>query len=135
MDVGEIMGKTDFVVEFDKPEFIVKLSEYVLQVDLKEGSKKKLEDILEQNPVLGNELGFIFSAIVPLDVWLKDIEAVKVDREGRTKLVIPHHRDITIPLEKDETKKLIDKLNELIPLAKQKDKEEKQIRRKLHINL
>jgi len=68
-------------------------------------------------------------------VWLKDIEAVKVDKDGRTKLVIPHHRDITIPLEKDETKKLVDKLNKLIPLAKQKGLEEKEIKRKLHINL
>jgi len=133
--VGEIMKKSDFVLEFDKSEFIVKLSEYVLQVDLKKGVKKELEDILEQNPVLGNDLGFIFSAIVPLDVWLKDIEAVKVDKDGRTKLVIPHHRDITIPLEKDETKKLVDKLNKLIPLAKQKGLEEKEIKRKLHINL
>jgi hypothetical protein len=54
---------------------------------------------------------------------LKDIESAEVDDKGRLKIVIPLRRDITIPLEANESKKLAEKLNELIPSAKLKDAE------------
>ena len=89
--------------------------------------------MLEARESIKESLGFIFQTIVPLDVWLKDIESVSIDKEGRTKIVIPNHRDISIPLLQDESEKLVDKLNELIPIAKKKDLEEREIKRKLHI--
>jgi len=48
-----------------------------------------------------------------------------VDRELYTKIVVPHQQDLLIPLTPEESQKLIDKLNELIPIAKRKDLEER----------
>lgn len=127
--------KKSMVLTLEKPYFVVRLSEYVLQVDVKRGIKKELEDFLEKKPAIAKSLGFIFETLVPIDVWLKDIESAIIEKDGATKIIIPHHKDIAIPLTTDESKKLISKLNELIPIAKQKDIEEKEIRRKLHINL
>ena len=111
------------VLKIDKPHFVVKLHEDTLEVDLKEGVKKELEDAVEAHPILRESLGVLFQTIVPLDVALKDITSAEVDDEGRLKIVIPLRRDITIPLEVNESKKLAEKLNELIPSAKLKDAE------------
>jgi hypothetical protein len=115
------MTTEDIVMVIDKPHFIVKLHTTLLEVDLKEGVKKELEDVAEANPILRGSLGFLFQNIIPLDVSLKDIESVELDKKGQVKIVIPHRKDITIPLEPDESKKLISKLNELIPIEKQRE--------------
>jgi len=107
----------------DKPHFKVKLHQSLLEVDLKEGVKKELEDVVEANPTLRGSLGFLFQNVVPLDVPLKDIESVEQNKKGQVKIIIPHRKDITIPLEPNESKKLIDKLKELIPIEKQKERE------------
>jgi hypothetical protein len=117
------MTTEDIVMVIDKPHFIVKLHTTLLEVDLKEGVKKELEDVAEANPILKGSLGFLFQNIIPLDVPLKDIESVELDKKGQVKIVIPHRKDITIPLEPDESKKLISKLNELIPIEKQRETE------------
>lgn len=114
------MAEEDLVLVFDKPNFVVKLYKELLEVDLKEGAKKEFEDVLEAKPLLRESLGFLFQTVVPLDVPLKDIESATVDRELYTKIVVPHRRDIIIPLPPDESQKLIDKLNELVPLAKER---------------
>jgi len=111
------------ILTIDKPHFIVKLSEDVLEVDLKEGAKKELEDVAEAHPILRESLGVLFQTIIPLDVALSAIESAEVDDEGRLKVVIPLRRDIVIPLERDESTKLAEKLNELIPVAKLKEAE------------
>jgi hypothetical protein len=111
------MAKKTILV-IDKPHFVVKLHEDLLEVDLKEGAKKALEDVVEKNPLLRGSLGVLFQTVIPLDVALSSIESVKVDDNGQLKLVIPLRRDILIPLEHDESKRLAEKLNELIPLAK-----------------
>jgi len=117
------METEDLVMVIDKPHFTVMLHQSLLEVDLKEGAKKELEDVVEANPILRGSLGFLFQSVVPLDVPLKDIESVEQDEKGRVKIIIPHRRDITIPLEPNESKKLIDKLNELIPIEKKKERE------------
>lgn len=109
------------VLKIDRPHFVVRLHEDVLEVDLKEGAKKALEDVLEAHPALRESLGVLFQTVIPLDVALSDIDSAEVDDEGRVKIVIPLRRDIVIPLEFDESRKLTEKLNELIPLAKLKD--------------
>jgi hypothetical protein len=38
-------------MQFEKPRFAVKLHSDTLEVDLKEGFKKQLEDALESNPL------------------------------------------------------------------------------------
>jgi len=106
------------VLMIDKPHFVVKLHEDMLEVDLKEGTRKALEDMVEAHPVLRESLGVLFQTVIPLDVALSSIESVKVDDKGQLKLVIPLRRDILIPLEHDESEKLAEKLNELIPSAK-----------------
>ena len=115
------MATEDLVMVIDKPYFTVKLHRSLLEVDLKEGVKKELEDVVEANPILRGSIGFLFQNVIPLDVPLKDIESVEMDEKGQVTIMIPLRKDITIPLEPDESRKLIGKLNELIPIEKQKE--------------
>ena len=115
------MTTEDLVMVIDKPHFTVKLHQNLLEVDLKEGAKKKLEDLVEANPILTGSLGFLFQNVVPLDVSLKDIESVEQDEKGQVKITIPHRKDISIPLEPKESKKLISKLDELILEEKKRE--------------
>lgn len=112
------MATEDLVLVIDKPHFTVKLNQSLLEVDLKSGMKKELEDVLETIPALRENLGFLFQTIVPLDVPLRDIESVNVNEKGHVKIMIPLRRDIVIPLESKESKRLVEKLNELIPIEK-----------------
>lgn len=109
----------DVVMTIDKPDFSVKLHKSVLEVDLKESVKRKLERALESSKIMEESLGFLFQTIIPLDVQLKDIETVNVDEKGRLKIVTPHRRDLAIPLELSEANLLADKLNILIPIEKE----------------
>ena len=114
----------DTVMSFDKPHFVVKLHTSLLKVDLKEGFRRKLEEFAESSPHMRETLGFLFQTVIPLDVPLKDIDAAIVDQKGHVKVMIPTRRDITIPLEPDESKRLVEKLNELIPIEKARAAEE-----------
>jgi hypothetical protein len=109
------------ILKIEKPDFIVKLHENLLQVDLKQGARKKLEDALEIHPALRESLGILFQTIIPLDVALDDIDSTEIDKKGRLKIIIPMRKDLVIPLEREESKKLAEKLNELIPVAKLKE--------------
>jgi len=114
------MPTKDIVMVVKKPHFTVKLHKALLEVDLKEGIKKKLEDVVEANSALRGSLGFLFQTVIPLDVPLKDIESVSVSKNGQVKIKIPLRRDITIPLKTNESKRLVDKMNELIPVEKER---------------
>lgn len=116
------MSSEDIVMEIDKPHFKVKLHKTLLEVDLKEGIRKDLEDALESKPILRENLGFLFQTIIPLDVPLKNIDSVHIDKKGHVKVVIPFRKDIIIPLEPEESERLVEKLNELIPIEKEKAK-------------
>jgi len=117
------MTAEDLVMVIDKAHFVVKLHSNLLEVDLKEGVRKHIEDFVEANPALRETLGTLFQFAIPLDVPLKDIQSVKLDDKGRVKVIIPHRRDLTIPLEREDAQKLIDKLNELIPIEKEREVE------------
>ena len=114
----------EIVMVIDKPHFVVRLRTSLLEVDLKEGARKKLEDVIESHPHLRESIGLLFQTIIPLDVPLKDIQKAMVDKNGHVKIVIPRRRDISIPLEPDESQRLVDKLNELIPVEKARVAEE-----------
>jgi hypothetical protein len=114
------MTTEGIVLVIDKPHFIVKLHTTLLEVDLKEGVKKELEDVIEAKPILRDSLGFLFQTVIPLDVPLKDIESASVNKKGQVKIAIPSRRDIVIPLEPNESKSLVEKLTELIPIEKER---------------
>lgn len=121
------MTDEDLIIEIEKPHFVVKLRKTLLEVDLKEGVKKKLEAFVESSPKLRESLGLLFQTIVPIDVQLRDIASVSLDKKGRVKVSIPSRRDIVIPLDAAEAERLINRLNELIPQEKErwlKDKAE-----------
>jgi hypothetical protein len=115
------MTAEDLVMVIDKAHFIVKLHPSLLEVDLKEGVRKSIEDFVEANPTLRGTLGTLFQFAIPLDVPLKDIQSVKLDDKGQVKIIIPHRRDLTIPLEQKDAQKLVNKLNELIPIEKERE--------------
>jgi len=108
----------DLVMIIKKPHFTVKLHKTLLEVDLKEGIKKELEDVLEAKPILRDNLGFLFQTIIPLDVPLRNIESVSVNKKGHVKVAIPSRKDIVIPLTTNESKRLVEKMNELIAIEK-----------------
>ena len=112
--------KDEIVMVIDKEHFTVKLHTSLLEVDFKEGARKKLEDAIESHPRLRESIGLLFQTVVPLDIRLKDIEAVRLDENGQVQIVVPHRRDLHIPLEPDESVKLMEKLNELIPIERAK---------------
>jgi len=114
------MATEDMVMIIEKPHFTVKLHKTLLEVDLKKGIKKELEDALEAKPWLRESLGFLFQTIVPLDVPLKDIESVNVDKKGHVKVTIPSRKDIVIPLKRDESERLAEKMTELIATEKER---------------
>ncbi len=98
----------------------MKLHEELLEVDLKEGVRKEFEDLAEAKPILRETLGMLYQFAGPLDVELKDIEKVLIEKDGRVKVVIPNRRDLHIPLTPQEAQTLTGKLDELIPVARQK---------------
>jgi hypothetical protein len=116
------MVDEDIVMKIDKPHFTVKLHKTFLEVDLKEGVKKELEHVVEARPILRETLGFLFQTIVPLDVELKHIRSVDIDKEGKVKVAIPSRRDIHIPLNKSESRRFVEKLNELMRVEKERAK-------------
>ncbi len=114
------MSSSPIVYTIDKPHFVVKLHEELLEVDLKEGVRKEFENLAEAKPILRETLGMLYQFAGPLDVELKDIEKVFTEKDGRVKVVIPNRRDLHIPLTPQEAQTLTNKLDELIPLARKK---------------
>jgi hypothetical protein len=114
------MTAEDILMVIDKPHFVVKLHKTLLEVDLKEGIRKELEDVIEAKPILRDSLGLLFQTVIPLDVRLKDIESASVNKKGQVRIAIPSRRDIVIPLEPNESKSLVEKMNELIPIEKER---------------
>ena len=121
------MNDEDIVMTIDKLHFTVKLRATQLEVDIKDGARQELEKLLEAKPAFRDSVGLLFQTVVPLDVRLRDIRSIGLDEKGRVKIDIPRRKDLTIPLDQEESKRLIDKLNELIPPEKEralKDAEE-----------
>jgi hypothetical protein len=104
----------------DKPHFQVKLQSDLLKVDLKDGALRELEKLCEARPALRDTLGWMFQTIIPLDVHLWEIEKVTVEPSGKVNIRIPHRKDIHIPLEPPEAERLVEKMNELIPIEKER---------------
>ncbi len=112
----------DPILVIEKPDFVVRLHKDLIEVDMKDGGKAKLEDAIEKNPLLRKTLGFVLQSTIPSDVELCDIESCKVDDKGQLKLVIPRHVDIVLPLGIKDANRLAYELRDLIPLAKTRKK-------------
>ncbi len=114
------MSSSPIVYTIDKPHFVVKLHEELLEVDLKEGVRKEFEDVAEARPFLRETLGMLYQFAGPLDVPLKDIQKVLKENDGKVKVIIPSRRDLHIPLTPSEAETLTRKLEELIPIARKR---------------
>ena len=112
----------DPILVIERPDFVLRLHEDWIDVDLKKGGKAKLERVIEKDPLLRKTIGFILQSTIPSDVELSVIESVEIDGKGQLKLVIPRHVDIVLPLGVDDANKLANELKDLIPLAKTKKK-------------
>jgi len=106
------------VLEVENPHFIIRLYENLLRIDLKGSFKNEIEEALENKPILKETIGGILGIIVPLHIRLSDVNSVHMDETGKIRISLPHHRNIVIPLEREDAEKLVNKLNQLIPKAK-----------------
>ncbi len=115
--------KEEPVMTLDKPHFVVRIYNDWLEVDVKEGIKRHLEDLVESRPGLRETVGLLFQTVVPLDVDLSSIASVSIEK-NQLKVAIPDRKDLHIPLDEAECSRVKEKLDELIPLAKLKRAEE-----------
>jgi hypothetical protein len=113
------MLAADLVLEIDHPHFIIRVTNDLLKIDVKGNVKNDIEEALENAPGLRETFGRILSVFVPLHIRLSDINSVKMEKTGEVKVVLPDV-DVTIPLRTEEAEKLVSKLNQLIPEAKQR---------------
>jgi len=114
-----IMSDTGVILEIDHPHLVIRLSEDLLSIDVKGSFKDKVEEALGNTPILKD----VFSLFVPLHIRLSDMDSARIEGTDKVKIVLRHHRDLTLPLGADEARKLVDKLNELIPGAKARELE------------
>lgn len=117
------MNDQNLIMEIDKKSFSVMLYENLLKLEPKKSIVHQLEEALENKPILKDTLGEILHIFAPLHIRLSQIDKAGVDKKGNVRLIIPQHRDVTIPLTPDESKKLVDKLNKLIPREKERELE------------
>ena len=118
-----IMAEKHAVLVIDRPNFQVKVHSDTLELDLKEGVRREIEKLAEARPILQETLGWIFQTIIPLNVRLWEIDSASVDAGGKVSLVIPHRKDLHIPLDAADGRRLVDKLNQLIPGEKTREME------------
>lgn len=109
------------ILRIDKPHFTVRVYENVLKIDLKGSLKNDIEEAFENTPILEQTIGSILEMFIPLHVHLSEVDSVSMDEKGKALIKLPRHRDVVIPLEPEDAKRLLDKLNELIPEAKEKE--------------
>ena len=125
------MSEQVAVLEFETPHLTVSLDENFLKIDLKGSLKNDIVEALERKPILKETIGGLLGVFVPLRVHLTDISSVRVNEKGRVQVYLPHRRHVLIPLERGDSEKLVDKLNELVPLAKKKEWERILAKRRL----
>ena len=124
------MPEAIVVLEVDKPHFTVRLYENMLKIDLKGSFKNEIEEALENKPILKETVGSVLGIFVPLHISLSDIDSVHMDKTGKVKVSLPLHRNIVIPLEREDGERLVDTLNQLIPKAKNQEIRERIMRKR-----
>lgn len=125
-----LMTTDDTLMLIEKPHLRVKLHPRLLEVDLTEGLRKDLEDLAESRQAVRDTLGFLLQTMIPLDVPLKEIQSTGLDEKGRVKIVIPHRRDLHIPLAPEESRALLAKLDEAMSAERTRVLAEERSRRR-----
>jgi hypothetical protein len=115
------MSEKDAVLSIDEQHFTVRLYENLLKIDLKGSTKNNIVEAMENKQILRESIGEILGIFIPLHIHLGDIDSVRIDKAGRVEVNLPRHRNITIRLAAKEAKQLVDKLNQLIPKAKERE--------------
>jgi hypothetical protein len=117
------VSHTNLILEIDGPHFTIKLYDNLIVVDLKGDARNEVEKRVEKTSVLGKTIGAILNIFAPLHIRLSEVASVSVQDKEKVKIVLPHHRDIIISLKPKDAENLVDKLNKLIPIAKQRELE------------
>lgn len=115
------MPEPQALLLIERPHLTVRVYERMLKIDLKGSFRNDLEEALENTPVLKQTLGNILAIFAPLHVRLCDIDSVLMDKKGIVTIKQPRHRDVIIPLEPKDAKRLVGKLNQLIPAEKERE--------------
>jgi hypothetical protein len=115
------MAKATEILKIVRPHFTVRVYGSMLRIDLKGSVKNDIEEAFENTPVLEQTIGSILGMFIPLHVHLSDIDSVRMDKRGKVIIKLPRHRDVVIPLEPRDAKRTVDKLNQLVPAAKEKE--------------
>ncbi len=126
------MAQTSGVLEIEDPHFTIRLTEDLLKIDLKGNFKNEINEALENKPVLKETIGRVLGIFVPLHIRVSDIDSVHKDEIGKITVELTHHRSIVIPLErKEDSEKLIEKLNQLVSKAETEKIQEIKIKRRV----
>lgn len=125
------MPEVTLVLKVENPHFAIRLYENLLRIDLKGSFKNEIEEALENKPILKETIGGLLSIFVPLHIRVSDIDSVHMDETGKVKIDLPHHRHIVIPLKKKHAEKFVDKLNQLIQKARNREIKERIMRNKV----
>ncbi len=115
------MPEPKAILKVEKPHFTITLFPSILRIDVKGNVRSEIEEALENKPVLKQTLGAILGIFAPLHIRLCDIDSATADDKGKLKIVLPRHRDVTLPLEPTEARQLAERLNDLIPEAKRRE--------------
>ena len=122
-------------MDVEDPLFTIRLYENLLKIDLKGNFKNEIEEALENKPVLKETVGRVLGIFVPLHIPISNIDSVDMDKAGKIKVSLSHHRDIIIPLEhKEDAEKIVKELNQLISKAEREKIQTKKLRRRAKKN-
>jgi hypothetical protein len=115
------MQKAILILKVENPHFTIKLYENLLRIDLKGSFKNEVEEALENKPVLKETIGGLLGIFVPLHIRLSDIDSVHMDETGKVTINLPYHRHITIQLERKHAEEFVNRLNQLMQKAKDRE--------------
>ena len=117
------MPRRIVILKIESSYFTVRLYEKFLKIDLKGSTKNQILEALENKQILKETLGRILGIFVPLHIRLSDVRSVHTDDSGNVKVILPNHRNVTVPLEPNHAKMLVEKMNHLISKERERKRE------------
>ena len=123
------MSESSIILEIDSAQFTIKLYEDLLKIDLKGSLKNEIEEGLENKPILKEIIGKILGIFIPLHIQVDEMKSVYMDETGKTIISLLNHRNVVLPLEcKEDAKKLVEKLKQMISIAKTRERAKIELR-------